>query len=331
MSEIKKPFRNGGFLSELEVDIQALVEGLDAALSSNLKRVTFFISQRTHNYVLDLKPHGDEKIQALINQADLLRKMFNCCELHLFLGLNDNRCFKLARRAIISQLSWSEKTPTGKKRKETCIKCFEGTVVLQMYSVDGCLHRFCFSCMRKHIQEKLLTGMVVNCPHDGCTVQLIANSCKKFLLLNLVSLMSQPMEEAAIPIEERIYCPYPRCSTLMSKRDVLKCTKESFARAQGCRKCIGCQLYFCIDCEVPWHHNMSCSDYRRSNPNTVKSLAREKMWQQCKKCKIMVELVDGCYHISCWCGYEFCYKCRAVWKKRKPTCNCGDKRNNTRQ
>ncbi|XP_041994224.1 probable E3 ubiquitin-protein ligase RNF217, partial [Salvia splendens] len=95
----------------------------------------------------------------------------------------------------------------------------------------------------------------------------------------------------------------------------------------GCRKCPHCGGLFCINCKVPWHSNMSCSDFKTGNPSSsnekkLKSLATENLWRQCPKCSHMVSLSVGCYHIHCRCGHEFCYTCGAEWRNKKATCHC---------
>lgn len=49
--EIKKPWIDGGLVSELEAEFQAIVQGLDAALALDLKRVTFFVNDICLCYV----------------------------------------------------------------------------------------------------------------------------------------------------------------------------------------------------------------------------------------------------------------------------------------
>ncbi|XP_008225820.1 PREDICTED: probable protein ariadne-2 [Prunus mume] len=113
----------------------------------------------------------------------------------------------------------------------------------------------------------------------------------------------------------------------MSKSEVLQHTKASFAIVGG-RKCMKCHHLFCINCKVPWHYDMSCYDYRRSETYSLaegqllKSLAMKKLWRQCSKCKHLVELDSGWYHITCRCGHQFCYTCGAEWKNKKATCDC---------
>ncbi|GKG45772.1 hypothetical protein Tco_0498218, partial [Tanacetum coccineum] len=45
--------------------------------------------------------------------------------------------------------------------------------------------------------------------------------------------MSIRVKEAAIPPTEKVYCPFPNCSELMSKTEVLEYTYELFIAARG--------------------------------------------------------------------------------------------------
>jgi hypothetical protein len=237
----------------------------------------------------------------------LLQRKFTYCYPSLVARNDIKFAFKSARDAIVSQITSTEETSNGKSLKETCVICFEDTGVDEMFSVDGCLHRYCFSCMKQHAEVKLLNGMVVKCPHEGCKSEVNIDSYSKFLSPNLVEVLSQRVKESSIPITEKVYCPRPKCSALMSKSEVLQFTQTTYVGAgkNGVRRCVKCQYYFCIDCKVPWHYDMTCNDYKRSNPYALtedaklKSLAKAKRWPQCVKCNHMVELAEGCYHITC--------------------------------
>ncbi|KAI5322223.1 hypothetical protein L3X38_031295 [Prunus dulcis] len=181
-----------------------------------------------------------------------------------------------------------------------------------------------------HVEVKFLNGMGAECPHEGCKNEVNIDSCAEFLAPKLVEAISQRIKESSIPVTDKVYCPNPRCSALMSKKEVLEYTKTTFVHAEqtGARRCMKCHYYFCINCKVPWHFNMTCYDYKRSHPyphpedQLLNSLATTKLWRQCVKCNHMVELAEGCYHITCRCGYEFCYTCGAEWKNKKATCSC---------
>lgn len=331
--KVKKPLESealvGGasdqVLSSQGADLYALIKGLEAALSFDLKRLTFFCDDYIiYQYVLGRLPRPRQsKIAESIDQVAILRSKFTYCNPSLVARNDIKLAFKLAKEVIITQVTWS----AGKSLKETCVICYEDNDVDQMFSVDGCLHRYCLSCMKQHVEVKLLNGMGAKCPHEGCKSEVNIDSCEKFLDPKLIQVMSQRSKESSIPVTEKVYCPYPKCSALMSKSEVLEYTKtvDFTAEQSGVRKCIKCLKRFCIKCKVPWHDGRTCRDYEK-NPSAedakLKSLAKNKLWRQCVKCNHMVELAEGCYHITCRCGHEFCYTCGAKWKNKKARCSC---------
>ncbi|KAL6276264.1 hypothetical protein ACE6H2_019865 [Prunus campanulata] len=158
--------------------------------------------------------------------------------------------------------------------------------------------------MKRHVEVNLQNGIVAQCPHKRCKCEVNVETCKKFLSPKLADVMIQRIKECSIPATEKVYCAFPRCSALMSKKEVLEHTKSSFA-SMGGRKCMKCHQLFCINCKVPWHYDMNCYDYQRSETYSLaeeqllKSLAMKKLWRQCSKCKHMVELASGCCHVTC--------------------------------
>ncbi|XWS71331.1 hypothetical protein CRYUN_Cryun03dG0129100 [Craigia yunnanensis] len=329
--EMSKRLEGAEFMSGEMAGVEAVVHGLNAALSLDLKSVTVFVDDfLVYQYLTGRLQPSQSKMGAIVNEVALLQKKFTFFQPSL-LARNDMKfAFKLARDAIVSQIAWPAETSNDRGLKETCVICFEDIVAAQMFSVDGCFHRYCCSCMKQHVEVKLLNGMVASCPHEGCNSEVTIDSCGKFLDPNLVEIMSNRKNEASIAVSEKVYCAFPRCSALMSKNEVLQYTKTVYLGAEqsGARKCVKCHQFFCIYCKVPWHYDMTCYDYKRSNPHQAKedamlnSLATKKLWRQCIKCKNMVELAEGCYHITCRCGYEFCYTCGAQWSNKKPTCSC---------
>ncbi|GKU93625.1 hypothetical protein SLEP1_g7202 [Rubroshorea leprosula] len=327
--EANKPLESAELMSSEKAELEALVHGLNVALSLDLKRVTIYLDDyMVYQYVTG-RVQPSQSATTLVNEVVLLQRKFTYCQPSLVSRNDFKFAFKLARDAIVSQISWRAETSNGKNLKETCVICFEDIDAAQMFTVDGCFHRYCFSCMRQHVEVKLLNGMLAKCPDEGCKSEVSIESCGKFLDPKLVEIMSQRMKEASIAVEEKVYCPFLKCSALMSRQEVLEYTKTVFVGTEqsGARKCKKCHRFFCINCRVPWHYNLTCYDYKRSNPPPkedalLSSLAREKLWRQCKKCYHMVELKEGCYHITCRCQYEFCYTCGAEWKNKGPTCKC---------
>ncbi|CAN0874825.1 E3 ubiquitin-protein ligase RSL1 [Linum grandiflorum] len=321
----------------LVVAIHALIEGLNAALTFDLKKITYMCDDfMAYQYVTGRVQPAQREILDLLNQVFSIQKKFTECRPSLVARNDIKFAFKLARDAIVSQITWCVEDGKGKNLKETCVICYEDTDSTQMFAVDNCLHRYCFSCMKQHVEVTLLNGKDAKCPHVGCESEIKILSCEKFLDPKVVNIMSQRKKEASIPVTDKIYCPYPKCSNLMTKREVLAYTKHYFvgAEASGARRCMKCRNYFCINCRVAWHYDMNCYDYKQSNRHAredkmLNSLANHSKWRQCVKCSHMIELADGCYHITCRCGYEFCYTCGAPWKNKKATCSCAiwDERN----
>lgn len=330
--KIQKPLF-GDWTSRETVEAKALIEALVAVGTLGMKKVDLFFDYRTlHNHVTGKWIPKQRKVVNLMEQISLQLRKLDEYRMFLVPRCSIKYVFKLARDGIDSQITETVELNGKKEMKETCNICLEDTDSPHMLAVDICLHRFCVSCLRQHVEVKLLQGMLPSCPHDGCKNMLTVESCRKFLSPKLLDIMLLRVKEASIPVTEKIYCPYPKCSALMSTREAIRpqesSSKQPAYDTSGLRKCIKCTHLFCIKCKVPWHDRLSCYDYKRLNPRNqaedskLKVLAREKLWRQCVKCNHMIELAEGCFHMTCRCGYEFCYTCGAEWKDKKATCAC---------
>lgn len=47
---------------------------------------------------------------------------------------------------------------------------------------------------------------------------------------------------------------------------------------------------------------------------TTLALIVAQGWKRCDQCKIFVERTEGCLHITCRCGHQFCYACTRPWE-----------------
>ncbi|PIA38653.1 hypothetical protein AQUCO_02700107v1 [Aquilegia coerulea] len=226
----------------------------------------------------------EPKIRTVVDQVCLLEQKFDSCRPIYQGGENIKFAFRLAQDEIDSQITRSAESCRAMNLKETCSICLEDTDVAQMLVVDGCLHCYCQSCLRQHVEVKLRLGMLPRCPHEGCDAKLDIPMCKKVLSPEWIDIMNRRIKESSIRVTERVYCPYPRCSELMSKSEVLPFIGIKLSQS-SIKKCIKCHGLFCIDCKVPWHLNMSCREYKSLNPDpnayaTLKALATNRSWRQ---------------------------------------------------
>ncbi|KAL8158518.1 hypothetical protein V2J09_000055 [Rumex salicifolius] len=330
--ELKKPVR--GVVSRQTAEFKALLEGLEIAFSLGLKRIIIFCDYYpVYQYVTRRWHPKRRNIARLMSKVEALQSKFALCHPNLVSRNKIKYAFKLAREALASEMAKPADSNIVNSLKVTCPICLEETNMDQMFPVAVCSHTYCFSCMKQHMEVKLLHGEIPKCPHEKCKSELKIDCCEKFLTPKLVEIMKQRLKEASIPPAEKVYCPFPRCSELMSVIQASEFARKEAVifRNFGQRKCVSCARLFCINCKVPWHQNMACREYKRLYPSPpedmkLKSLALTNLWRQCVKCNHMIELAEGCYHMTCRCGHEFCYTCGAEWKtvggEFKATCSC---------
>ncbi|XP_002875622.2 potential E3 ubiquitin-protein ligase ariadne-2 [Arabidopsis lyrata subsp. lyrata] len=310
--QMKGPI-HGSDITVLEAELTALKRGLTATVKLGLDHISICCD---HNHIYELVmgrsvPEQDN-IAMLMNDVQRMRQQLSSSNPILVTRDQISFAYKLAMETVASDISI--------RMPATCSICFNDDLEAeQMYSVPLCGHQFCVECVRRHIEVRLLEGSVPTCLHYQCESKLTLRSCDNLLTPKLKAIWEQRIEEELIPVPDRVYCPKPTCAGLMSKTELSTSTEED----EGSRSCcVKCGEPFCINCKVPWHSNLSCDDYKRLglNPTTndekLKVLANQKMWRQCEKCKHMIELSKGCIHVTCRCGYSFCYTCGAEWNEK---------------
>jgi len=85
--------------------------------------------------------------------------------------------------------------------------------------------------------------------------------------------------------------------------------------------CTTCSFATCAHHKLPWHEGLTCEEFNCSDEQierleqaeaTSKLLAKDKT-QLCATCSNGVTREDGCDHMRCRCGTEWCYECAADW------------------
>lgn len=132
----------------------------------------------------------------------------------------------------------------------------------------------------------------------------------------------------------RVYCPYKRCGEWIKPESIFR-TEDG----RKCAKCSECKMKVCCSCNGKWHSSRKCP--RDEETSKVLEQAKEAGWQRCYKCKEMVELKEGCNHMTWYvalcakskgetrrrstnppsnsrCGGQFCMICGSKWK----SCEC---------
>jgi len=90
-----------------------------------------------------------------------------------------------------------------------------------------------------------------------------------------------------------------------------------------------CGLIFCWHCKKFAHTPITCEEYgfwEKQNPELGQALLEAWLYQNTKKrpsptCTNSIEKNEGCFHMTCRCGFQFCWGCRKKWGTSN--CNSG--------
>lgn len=192
-------------------------------------------------------------------------------------------------------------------------------------------HKYCGGCLTSYIRTKLDPNDVgqatveaivfpIKCPE--CTVEawpagITESVAERVLSEKTMQLWHQQKTFDSLP---RLFCPNSKCSQFVQAHE-----DPDQPQAQ----CPSCQHLMCVPCRVPWHADITCEqfqalplDERSPEDRATLQLARSKRWRRCYQCQSLVELAQGCNHITCRCGAHFCFRCGAKWSMVKGQYKC---------
>lgn len=211
------------------------------------------------------------------------------------------------------------KEVAGESSRPFCDICIGSKDSDEMFTVPSCNHQFCADCICKHVEITIQERTaVVKCLGLDCRATLDIDDCREIMHKDVVTMWADILCESLIPPSQKFYCPYKDCLAMLVN-DSDKIIRES--------ECPYCRRLFCALCNVSWHSGVECEEFQMLNDNErgredlmVYELAKQKEWQRCPNCKFIVEKTEGCLHISCRCGVEFCYACGGTWTSTHGDC-----------
>ena len=239
-------------------------------------------------------------------------------------------------------------TPFGQ-----CMGCLED--VAEQKSTSGsllfgcqftCGHGFCEDCLIRWVEAALENRQhhfPLKCSHPECKEPIdIGNSI-------LMTILNQPgahkrteqtllaqVELATIHsmFKDPIYCPNKKCDAIFEAPE----PPDEPVQGWEVTFCEVCKVKMCLSCRCYYHDNMSCEAYqklplseRAAEDVSLHRLASDQHWRRCPNCNAFVEKRDGCNHVKCLCGTDFCYVCSTAYKSTvanqqnphgEPGCRC---------
>ena len=130
-------------------------------------------------------------------------------------------------------------------------------------------------------------------PPRCCRQPIPRSTFQQYMSASLANLFSEKSIEFSTL--KRVYCAKPTCSRFLGPR-----TKGTLPHNYPCSSS-DCSTRTCSRCrsEVKPHVLHTC---RPDGPSKqLASLSRKTGWVQCPGCDQMVELLTGCYHMTCIC------------------------------
>lgn len=171
----------------------------------------------------------------------------------------------------------------GSKSLTKCCACMEvvsskDTLTLKCKPED---HTYCRVCL-----IDLFTSALVNTtlfPPRCCKLPVPLDTCRAILPRELIKDFDLKVEELATP--NPTYCANTECSKFIRPKDI----------KANVGSCVYCKDKTCVNCKNTDHKGLCPSD---PHVQLLMEVAKRSKWQQCTKCKDMIELVQGCFHMT---------------------------------
>ncbi|KAI0119270.1 hypothetical protein F4814DRAFT_234338 [Daldinia grandis] len=204
--------------------------------------------------------------------------------------------------ATISQpesSSWAAQRQPGRPPR-TCDACGDQKHFAELARAP-CRHEYCRECLTRLFRDASNDESLF--PPRCCrqSIPLVKNQV--FIDRDVVQHFRQKAIEFSTP--RRTYCHNHNCARFIPAPNYLNDTAT----------CGECGYQTCMTCKGATHDGDCPNDEQLQQ---VFQLATEQHWQRCQNCWAMVELNTGCNHMTCRCGFGFCYVCGGRWK----TCQC---------
>lgn len=186
----------------------------------------------------------------------------------------------------------------------SCICCRDDFKKSRSLQTLPCGHNYCDACLRILITQA--TNDESKMPPRCCTRAIPGTIIKSVLTKDEQLLFMKAVLQFSTPWESRIFCPNPACGEFIPKRKRID-PKHPFevvcrkCRTRACSICKRAAHAFGHDCPADWELD------------AVLQMGEKSGWRRCYKCRNLVELTQGCSHITCRCKAQFCYICGAVW------------------
>ncbi|KAF4983624.1 hypothetical protein FDECE_17262 [Fusarium decemcellulare] len=217
---------------------------------------------------------------------------------------------KTNKRSLFSvksgfKIRWRKKaTPQPLEVLMTCVCCRADFKSASSLHSITCGHTYCADCLRSLIHAAMADESSM--PPRCCAQPLPGSIIKDLLARDAQQEFLKSIIQYSTPWQARIFCPNPSCGEFIPPHHRLD---PKYPFNVTCRKC---NTRVCLMCKRNAHPTgKDCPEDWELDQ--VLKMGDKAGWRRCYKCRNLVELVEGCTHMTCRCKAQFCYICGGVW------------------
>lgn len=193
-----------------------------------------------------------------------------------------------------------------------CPICFDEFPFETLVTLRQCgEHYYCATCLgiclTTHISSAELTQLA--CPSIGCPAVAGEEDIRKLTSAEVYDKYLRFLLLAFLDTEHTYWCPNAACSAPVLAAEIPCASSDTLAMFF----CPSCSTAFCSGCSKPFHPGVSCDGVSAEDREFFEWLSTKNVLvKECYKCGFMLEKNDGCNHITCKCGAQWCWLCRAI-------------------
>ncbi|KAJ5740393.1 hypothetical protein N7493_000265 [Penicillium malachiteum] len=235
----------------------------------------------------ELLAQGDHEYARALHQSNMDDIPFRRFGNDQSAGINDDSISAMMKdlmKHVVEEdkpASGEGPSPSERQGRRKCASCLESSDKIAFTGVCG--HEYCYECARR-----LLLGATRDetlYPPRCCR-----NVIHPMVVLSVLSYEElRAFSEKAVEYAtvNRLYCADERCSAFI----------PPFRIKDENGTCPKCNQQTHQTCHSFAHPGYDCP--MEVGLDEVLNMAEERKWQRCDRCRRMVELVQGCNHITC--------------------------------
>lgn len=174
-------------------------------------------------------------------------------------------------------------TPRDDNDTRECLICTESFRSHNL-ALLPCHHEYCRGCLRQLFTSALTDESLI--PVRCCRQNIVDTEFRVQVLLGHELLGKYRAKKVEVETPNRTYCHKQECSAFIPPQHIVS----------DLATCPECQATTCSICKAATHEGTDCPEDEAAQQ--LLEMANGEGWKQCHACNTVVELMEGCNHMS---------------------------------